>query len=88
MKIVIDAKFYSNEIPVKVIEKTLDDMRLRSTRHGILICSELTGRQEFDSIKQSKIKGLKLIKLQREAGLAEPNGTCRYAAEYMTRDNQ
>jgi hypothetical protein len=37
--IVCDAKFYSSDIPEKVILKTLDDMSLRSTEHGLLICS-------------------------------------------------
>ena len=37
--IVCDAKYYTNEVPEKVILKTLDDMRLRGTPYGILICS-------------------------------------------------
>ena len=40
--IVCDAKFYTNEIPEKVILKTIDDMRLRDTTHGLLICSQDT----------------------------------------------
>jgi len=45
--IVCDAKYYTNEVPEKVILKTLDDMRLRGTPYGILICSENARSQEY-----------------------------------------
>jgi hypothetical protein len=62
--IVCDAKFYTNEIPEKVVEKTLDDMRLRNTPYGILICSCETKSSEFDRVMAQKNSHLLLIKLK------------------------
>lgn len=39
LTIVVDAKLYTTDVPTKVIEKTLDDMNLRKTPYGLLICS-------------------------------------------------
>jgi len=58
LTIVCDAKYYTSEIPDKIIDKTLDDMRLRNTNYGILICSEDT---KTDKIKQN-VRLLKLLK--------------------------
>jgi hypothetical protein len=63
--IVCDAKFYTNEIPEKIIAKTLDDMRLRNTTFGILICSQETKSQEFDRMMAEKHSFLSLIKLNK-----------------------
>ena len=38
--IVIDAKHYVSEISKDTIKKTLDDMVLRDTPFGLLVCSE------------------------------------------------
>jgi hypothetical protein len=81
--IVIDAKFYTNEIPEKVIEKTLDDMALRKTNYGILICSEKAKHTEFDNMKGKK--GLRLLVLKSNE---DTDPYSMYATEYMTRDNQ
>ena len=48
--IVCDAKYYTNEVPEKVILKTVDDMRLRDTAHGILICSQSARTQEYKQL--------------------------------------
>jgi hypothetical protein len=37
---ILDAKYYHTELSLDTIEKTLDDMQLRETSHGIVICSE------------------------------------------------
>jgi len=45
--VVCDAKHYTSELGKSTIQKTLDDMRLRETEYGILICSEDTKMCEF-----------------------------------------
>jgi hypothetical protein len=37
---VFDAKYYNSELSIGTVEKTLDDMKLRGTKYGIVICSE------------------------------------------------
>lgn len=80
--IVVDAKFYSDNIPKEVIEKTLDDMNLRKTDYGILICSENTKRTLFDNIPDKK--GLKLLILKPSEG---ENPCSPYTDEYLTTEN-
>jgi len=37
---ILDAKYYNSELSISTVEKTLDDMKLRGTKYGIIICSE------------------------------------------------
>jgi hypothetical protein len=50
LTIICDAKLYTNDLPEKVILKTLDDMKLRDTTFGILICSKDTKTTTFDKM--------------------------------------
>jgi hypothetical protein len=36
----LDAKYYNSELSIGTVEKTLDDMVLRKSKYGIVICSE------------------------------------------------
>ena len=87
--IVCDAKYYTNEVPEKVILKTLDDMRLRNTPYGILICSQNARTQEYRSlVAQNKCKNLELVKLRP----GKPTGSHKdneeeYMPEYLTEKN-
>jgi len=59
----LDAKYYNSELPMKEIKKTLDDMALRETSNGILICSEKTGLNQI-SKRKTALKDVKIIKLK------------------------
>lgn len=45
--IIVDAKFYQTEISSATIRKSLDDMALRDTPYGLLVCSEGAGLAKF-----------------------------------------
>lgn len=53
LAIVVDAKFYTTEVSSDTIKKTLNDMELRGTPFGILVCSEGAGVAKFASMQQS-----------------------------------
>ena len=50
LPIVIDAKYYSSDISTETIRKTLDDMALRNTPYGLLVCSEQAGFAKFEQM--------------------------------------
>ena len=85
-----DAKLYTSDLPEKVILKTLDDMQLRNTQYGLLICSQDTKTGSFDLMyRQQKTKCLKLLKLRQD----KPSGPHRdnhdeYMPAYLTQTNQ
>lgn len=65
--IVIDSKYYSNELSLKTIEKTLDDMKLRNA-YGLIICSEETLITKTLSLNLQTIKNLAIVKLKTKPG--------------------
>ena len=50
LPIVVDAKYYQTEIATSTIRKTLDDMLLRETPYGLLVCSERSGLATFNQM--------------------------------------
>lgn len=48
--IVIDAKYYKSELSQGTIEKTVDDMKLRRTNWGLLVCSDETKTTIFEEL--------------------------------------
>ena len=85
--IVFDAKYYDSELPRNVILKTLDDMRLRKTEYGVLVCSAATRHYELDAMSVKEKKQLCLLKLHESKDLNKADKGSIYAAEYMNREN-
>ena len=48
LQIVCDAKFYTSDLSEKTISKTVDDMKLRGTNLGLLVCSQDTKLHTYD----------------------------------------
>jgi len=73
---ILDAKYYNSELSLATIEKTLDDMVLRGTSHGIVVCSEdakstliesmITQSGKFSQLSEQKttLKDVRIIKLK------------------------
>ena len=50
--VIADAKYYSSELSLGTIIKTLDDMALRNTSYGLLVCSENTKCTAYDQLSK------------------------------------
>lgn len=65
MKVVCDAKYYTSQLSQGTVDKTVDDLYLRCDdvyeAYGLLICSENTKLNEYES--QPQDQKLFLIKL-------------------------
>ena len=57
MPIVIDAKHYTTDVSAGTIRKTLDDMALRDTPFGLLVCSEIAGLSSYNFMIQTQLDG-------------------------------
>eukprot|EP00347_Sterkiella_histriomuscorum_P008620 403344398 len=63
--IVIDAKFYENQLSMGTIEKTIEDMKLRKA-FGIIICSQETKLSQSINVNLQMHKDkIQIIKLQK-----------------------
>ena len=87
--IVCDAKFYTNDLPERIILKTIDDMQLRDTEFGLLICSSQTKTKSYTEMPIEKRKNLKLVKLRPATGKVSTElNSDEYMPEYNTEKNK
>ena len=85
-----DAKFYTSDLSEKTISKTVDDMKLRGTNLGLLVCSQDTKLHTYDQMyKESRVLNLKALKLRPSQNPEKSDlNPDEYLLDYITVKNQ